>query len=389
MAADPIALLAELVACPSPNPRGTAPTPDRPGEEPLLQWLERFFQPLGGIAHRQEVFPGRCNLLVHFPSRKAGPALLLTAHADTLPADGMTIPPFEPVLRNGRLYGRGSSDPKGGMAAMIAALADFLTERKQFDRPVAFAATCNEEAGADGARLLAKTYGHSFWGAIVAEPTQLHIVNRHKGALRYRIEVQGVAAHSSEPEKGTSALNAAARLLLDLEGPYRESLSAMPHPLLGAARVSVGILQGGTQVNVVPDRAFLDVDRRTLPGEKEPSVRMELEERIARFAQTADPRLRFAIRLIEQYPPLQTDPTAPVARLMAEACRSAFGSAEFETAAYGTDGGVLSESGIPAVVFGPGSIRQAHTADEWIEVAEVRRAVIAYHSLLDLWTKMP
>jgi len=390
MPADPVSLLAELVARPSPNPRGATPTPDCPGEAPVLEWLESFFRPFGASLIRQAVFPGRWNLLAELPSRHRGPALLLTAHADTVPAEGMTIPPFEPSIRNGRLYGRGSCDPKGGLAAMLAAIADYLAEHGgHFECPVAFAATCNEESGADGARRLAEVYGSTFWGAVVAEPTGLCIVNRHKGALRYRITIQGVAAHSSEPEKGVSALHAAAALLLDIEGPYRNALASRLHPALGFPRVSVGILQGGRQVNVVPDHAILDLDRRTLPGEPEETVRRELEARIAAVAQTADPRIRFSLQLLEQYPPLDLETEAPLSRLLAASCERTLRRAAFEPAHFGTDGGVFSEKGVPSLVFGPGSIRQAHTADEWIAIEEVRLAHKVYKSLLDLWDQMP
>ncbi len=384
MSLDVVHLLAELVACPSTNPRGAPPSAEYPGEAPLLRILELFFKTRGARVIQEEVFPGRCNLLATFDGVDRSRTLLLNAHADNVPQDGMTIPPFTPDIRDGKLYGRGATDPKGGMAAMLAALDRFLAAGRPFPCRVCFAATCNEECGADGAQALMRLHPGEFVAAVVAEPTDLEIVHLHKGALRFTIGASGVAVHSSLPERGVSAIRALCEVTARIEGPYRDSLLLRTHPQLGAPRVSVGVFHGGSQVNVVPDHAELQVDRRTLPGETVDSVQRELEEILVAVQRDADPRLAFSCRLSENYPPLDESPDSGIGRLVAEAARRVLGQARFAVAPFGTDGGVFSSHGLPSLIIGPGSIRQAHTKDEFIDLAQVRQAVDLYETILTL-----
>jgi acetylornithine deacetylase/succinyl-diaminopimelate desuccinylase-like protein len=381
---DVVSLLTDLVACPSTNPHGLPPSANYPGEAPLLRLLEDFFRPRGARVIQEEVLPGRCNLLAFFDGLDRSRTILLTAHADNVPQDGMTIPPFTPDIRDGKLFGRGSADPKGGMAAMLAALDRFLAAGRPFPCGVCFAATCNEESGADGAQALMRLHPKEFTAAIVAEPTDLQIVHLHKGALRFTVEARGVAVHSSLPERGVSAIRALCDVVARIEGPYRAALLRRIHPLAGSPRVSVGVIHGGSQVNVVPDRAEIQVDRRTLPGETTDSVQREFEEILQAVQRESDPRLAFSCRLTENYPPLDESPDSWVGRLIAEASRQVLGKATFAVAPFGTDGGVFSSQGLPSLIIGPGSISQAHTKDEYVELAQVRQAVDLYETILAL-----
>ncbi len=381
---DVVSLLTDLVACASTNPRGKPPSADYPGEAPLLHLLESFFKARGARVIQEEVFPGRCNLLAFFDGIDTSRTLLFNAHADNVPQDGMTIPPFTPEIRDGRLYGRGSADPKGGMAAMLAALDRFRSAGRPFPCQVCFAATCNEENGADGARELMRLHPRAFTAAVVAEPTDLEIVHLHKGAIRFQIEAQGVAAHSSLPENGVSAIRALCEVTARIEGPYRSELLRRTHPLAGSPRVSVGVFHGGAQVNVVPGRAELQVDRRTLPGETAASVQQELEEILEAVRREGDPRLTFTCQLTEHYPPLDEATDSWLGHLLAEASHRVLGHATFAVAPFGTDGGVFSSQGLPSLIVGPGSIRQAHTQDEYVDLAQVRRAVDLYETILML-----
>jgi acetylornithine deacetylase/succinyl-diaminopimelate desuccinylase-like protein len=384
MPLDVVQLLSELVACPSTNPRGAPPSAAYPGEGPLLRILEAFFKARGAHVIQEEVLPGRCNLLAYFDGIDRSRTLLLNAHADNVPQDGMTIPPFVPDIRDGRLYGRGSVDPKGGMAAMLAALDRFLSAGRAFPCRVCFAATCNEESGADGAQALMRLHPKEFFAAVVAEPSDLEIVHLHKGAIRFNIEARGVAVHSSLPERGVSAIRALCEAVARIEGPYRDALLRRNHSLAGAPRVSVGVIQGGSQVNVVPDRAELQVDRRTLPGETPESVQRELEEILQAVQRGSDPRLVFACRLTEHYPPLDESPDSWLGRLMVGASTRVLGRAAFAVAPYGSDAGVFSSQGLPSLILGPGSISQAHTKDEYVDLTQVRQAVDLYETMLAL-----
>jgi acetylornithine deacetylase/succinyl-diaminopimelate desuccinylase-like protein len=384
MALDPIAVLASLVACPSPNPRREAPSAAYPGEADLLRLLETILTGLGARVRIEEVLPGRGNLLATFPGLDTSRTLLLAAHADTVPQDGMTIPPFTPEIRNGRLYGRGACDTKGGMAAILAALSRWTESRRPFPVNVCFAATCNEEFGAHGAKALLRDHPGEFTAAVAAEPTGLEIVHVHKGALRFAIEAAGLPAHSSTPERGASAVLAMTAVIRRIEGDYRRELAGRTHPLLDAPRVSVGLIQGGTQVNIVPDRCLIEVDRRTIPGETAASVLAEFEALLAAARRETDPRVTFTCRPTEEYPPLHQPADSPIARLAAEACRTVLGKAVFAAAPYATDAGVFGSLGLPSLVLGPGSLAQAHTQDEYVEVAAVRQATDVFESLIGL-----
>jgi acetylornithine deacetylase len=384
VALDPIVFLAELVACPSPNPRREPPSADYPGEAGVVRILERTLKAMGAHVRIEEVLPGRSNLLATFPGQDPSRTLLMAAHADTVPQDGMSIPPFTPTIRDGRLYGRGACDTKGGMAAMVAALSRWTESGRPFPVTLCFAATCNEEFGAHGSKALLQAHPGEFTAAIVAEPTGLEIVHVHKGALRFSIEAAGLPAHSSLPERGASALLAMTRVIQRIEGPYRRELAERTHPLVDAPRVSVGLIQGGTQVNIVPDRCVIEVDRRTIPGETAEAVAAEFDSLLHAVRAETDPRVTFTCRPTEEYPPLQEPADSPLARLAAEACRHVLGKAVFSPAPYATDAGVFSSRGLPALVLGPGSLAQAHTQDEFIEVAAVRQAADVFETLIGL-----
>ena len=203
-------LLSDLVAIPSVNPMGRALTGPEFLEGRVSDYLESWFRTLGVDVERQVVSPGRDNLIARYESPKGRRTLLFDAHQDTVPTDGMTIDPFAPELKGGRLHGRGACDIKGGMAAMLTAFARLVRERPGDSASVIMACTVDEEFTHTGSSRLADGH-HGADLAIVAEPTMLNIVDRHKGAVRWKIRTQGVACHSSTPELGENAIYAMAR----------------------------------------------------------------------------------------------------------------------------------------------------------------------------------
>lgn len=359
-------LLAELVACPSINPKGVAPTGPPYGEAGMVELLAKLLRGWGGQVQIVETAPGRPNVLACFPGKNPKRSLLLDAHTDVVAVDGMIIPPFKPTIRDGKLYGRGASDTKGPMAAMLLGLKRILDEDGQPPVTVWFAGTCNEELGATGAAALMAS-GFRADMAVVAEPTSFKIVYTHKGALRAVLETAGIAAHSSMPHLGINAIYKMLPVITRLE----KMTYTVTHPKLGAPTLSVGTITGGSQVNIVPASCRIEVDRRLLPGETR-------EEIVRQFIGSDD----VTCTVTEFYPPFEESLDSPVIRLVADASRRLLGYAEFIAPPYATNAGAYKAAGIPSVIFGPGNLAQAHTKDEYIELALVDQAVAVFAEII-------
>ena len=371
--ANVIDLLARLVAVDSVNPAYGGP-----GEAGVATVVSDFLHGAGLETFTQRVHPGRDNVVAVLPGRDRSRRVVLEAHMDTVSAAGMSVPPFEPVVRDGRLHGRGACDTKAGLAAMMQAVADLREAGTVPPCDVWMAAVVDEEHTFTGVlALVADLVAH---GAVVAEPTSLRIVTATKGVLRFRIHVVGRAAHSSRPELGASAISAAARLVLALEDVHA-SLTSATHPLLGHATGSIGTIQGGVQINIVPESCTLAVDRRLLPGESAADVLEDYRRLVAQVTAAGFCRATVESPLLVD-DALETAPSAAVVRAAAAAAES-LGLAPIPVGVpYGSDASKFSRHGIPAIVFGPGSIDLAHAADEWVPVAEVESAVRFYRELL-------
>jgi acetylornithine deacetylase/succinyl-diaminopimelate desuccinylase-like protein len=371
-------LLSALVAIPSVNPMGRSLAGPEYLETRLASYLEDWFRELGVRCERQPVAPGRDNLLAWYEAPDARRLILYDVHQDTVPTDGMTIPPFVPEIVQGRLSGRGACDVKGSMAAMLAAFARLVRERPRDSASVLLACTVDEEFTHIGSSRLAET-PHGAVLAIVAEPTLLDLVHCHKGALRWKIRTRGVACHSSTPQLGKSAIYRMGRVLEVLEEYATELAASAPDPILGSPTLSVGRIEGGQSVNVVPDWCEIEVDRRLIPGE-DAAAAMEAVRKLVE-AQFGSADCFGMSQPWVHMPPLVSRSTRWIeplsdAILTATGRRPAVGGVPF-----GTDAGPLNEKGTPCVVFGPGDIAQAHTKDEWIELDQVRLASQAYFQI--------
>lgn len=376
---DVIDLLGRLVRIPSVNPMGG------PGDGPihyearLTEFLVEFFRELGVPHEVDEIRPGRANVVARYDAPGARRALLFDVHQDTVPIDGMTIPPFIPTVENGRLRGRGSCDVKGSMAAMLKAFERLVRERPPGSASVILACTVDEEYTHLGASRIADTLKPDL--AIVAEPTRLGIVNAHKGVARWIIRARGVACHSSTPQLGDNAIYRMARVVNVLRERARALETGPIDPILGTATLSVGVIQGGTSVNVVPDACSIEIDRRMLPGETAESAREEVAEALRAEFGDEMAMIEIGDPWIEM-PPLSPRLSEDWVGLTRDAVAEALGTPPpVFGVPYGTDAGPLSEAGIPCLVIGPGDIAQAHTKDEWIEIDQVRAAVDVYFHL--------
>ncbi|MBY0227967.1 MAG: M20/M25/M40 family metallo-hydrolase, partial [Gemmataceae bacterium] len=284
------------------------------------------------------------------------------------------------------LYGRGACDVKGGMASMLTAFARLCRERPARCARVVMACTVDEEFTFLGVQRLVKddltggTPGPV--AAVVAEPTCLDIVDAHKGVARWAITTAGRACHSSRPDKGVNAVYRMGRLLPPIEDYCRHLSSEAAHPRLGPKTLSVGTIAGGASVNVVPDGCRIDLDRRLLPGEDPLDAPKQLEawlrERVPGTPFDSGKPYLFC-------PALPNDRSATITAALGQAIDAVRGKHAVHAVPYGTDASSFALAGVPAVVFGPGDIDQAHTCDEWIETAQLDAAADIYFRLALSW----
>lgn len=358
-------LLGELVALPSVNPAFLPEGHRDAGEARVAEFLGVTAARAGLDVDFQEVAQGRSNVTARMaPAGKIKQRILLAPHMDTVAPSSEDQ--FLPRVARGRLYGRGACDTKGSIAAMLTALSVLARiRRRPAGTEIIFAGLVDEENSQAGSRALAAG-GLQADLAIVGEPTRLRIVTAHKGSVWLRFETRGKAAHGSCPDLGKNAIHEMARVVDWLETDYARQLRRRRHPLLGCATISVGSIRGGTQPNIVPAGCVASADRRTLPGESEKSVRDELRVLLRRRGLSAaieGQKSSFCL-------PMETDPNLPLVRSLLTLARQSKPSG----VNYFCDASVLARAGIPSVVFGPGDIAQAHTADEWIELKSVDRA---------------
>lgn len=379
---DPVTrLLADLVAIPSVNPMGRLLTGPGYLEGGMTDYLVRWFHGIGVPVERQPISPGRENVIARFDSPGATRTVLFDAHQDTVPVEGMTIEPFTPVVDGGRMYGRGVCDIKGGMAAMLTAFARLVQERPAGAASVVMACTVDEEFTHTGSSRLAVTpLGASY--AVVAEPTRLQIVNCHKGAVRWKIRTHGVACHSSTPHLGVNAIYRMAPVVSALAEHAAELAASKPHPVLGPPSLSVGRIEGGQSVNVVPDFCEVEIDRRVIPGERPADCITRVEAALRDRLGSLD-GVEFLPPWVKMpaLAPQPVDQSGWVESVGSAVARVTGARPSVTGVPYGTDAGPLSESGLPCLVFGPGDIAQAHTKDEWVELDQVRQAVDVYYEI--------
>jgi acetylornithine deacetylase len=364
-------LLRDLVALPSVNPMGRPLQGPEYYEHRVSAYLEDFCRGLGVPYERQIVAPLRDNIVARCDVPGARQTVLFEAHQDTVPTDNMIIEPFAARVEGGRLYGRGACDIKGGMAAMLAAFARLVRERPRGTCNVVLACTVDEEHTFLGVQRLVRDHGLADM-AVVAEPTQLQVVNAHKGLARWHVFTTGRSCHSSSPEKGENAIYGMGRLLGSIE-EYARSLAALPpDPVLGPRTLSVGRIDGGTSVNTVPDRCRIEVDRRLIPGETPQGA---LDQFRAWLRQRLGDSFPFTCsELTLRAPALAAQGSEELAERLGRAIDAVRGTHRVHSVPYGTDASTIAEAGVPAVVFGPGDIAQAHTCDEWVSLDEVAQA---------------
>ena len=366
-----VSMTRRLVRAPGQNP---------PGEEQATAAVLRQLADEHGLEHTAyDVVEGRPNVTVALPGGD-GPGLMLLGHTDVVPVgDGWTVDPFGGERRDGRVYGRGATDMKGGLAASVAAMSALRRGGVGLGGPVRLDALADEEQTGIGVRDWIRQAAPPLVGCVVAEPTDLQTIIAARGDCYLFVTVEGVAAHSGRPDDGRNAISGAARIVTELEEWHRE-YAAQPHPLIGGPTFNVGLVAGGSGASIVPAECRLEVDRRLMPGERASTVVESVRERLSRLG-LEDRGLSWSISSPMDMPGFETADDDPFVTAVDGALRDGGGPGlplGGWTAAC--DGGfVAADWGVPVVVLGPGSVGgQAHRADESVGVDELVVAARTY-----------
>lgn len=363
-------LAAELIRFNTINPPGQ--------EAACTEHLRRLLSDAGFQCEEVPLADGRPNLIARLGGNGEKPPIAFTGHTDTVPlgAQDWTVPPHEGPIRNGRLWGRGASDMKSGVAAFVVA-ATKIAHRLEGTPGVVLYITAGEETGSEGAFVLARRGMRGEAGAlVVAEPSDNRPFCGHKGALWLKAAARGVTAHGSMPDKGINAVYAAARAVSKLE---TFDFNVARHDVMGAPTLNVGTFHGGLNVNSVPDRAEIGIDLRTLPG-------MRHDRLLDQLGSYLGPDITLESRV--DVPSVWTAPENPWMRTVFEICADVSGKIPaVEAAPYFTDASALTPAlgDVPTVILGPGPTHMAHQTDEWCDCALIEEAAVIYERLIASW----
>ncbi len=370
---DPVELTRTLLSFNTVNPPGN--------ESELARYVADLLGKAGyGISFRSFA-EKRTNVIAVLEGEQQNrPPLCFTGHMDTVPLGNAEwrVDPFSGEQDGDRLYGRGSSDMKGGLAALLVA-ALRLAEQDRRTADIKLVLTAGEENGCQGAAFLAENASDALGdagGLVVCEPTANYPMLGHKGALWLEAEARGEAAHGSMPDQGINAIYKIGRAVTRLEA-YRFNVEA--HPVLGSPTLNVGTVSGGTNVNIVPDRAVIGIDIRTVPGQKVETVREDLAAHLGE-----EVRVSSAMGADSVW----TDPEAPWVAEVYRIMEPLIGETpEVRGVTYFTDASAL-KAGMgdpPTLILGPGEPSQAHKTDEYAHASKIRTAAEAYFRIATAW----
>ncbi len=377
---DALALTEALVAIDSRNPRLV---PNAPGEGACARFLAQVLSGWGFAVSLTDVEPGRPNVLARIGPLGRTP-LVLNGHLDVVGTDGMLHAPFAPYSEGDKLFGRGATDMKGGIAAMCVAAAR-AAARGALASEIIVSAVCDEEFESIGTRALLAD-GLRASAAIVTEPTRMAVCPAHKGFAWIEITLFGRAAHGSRYDVGVDAVRHAGLLLAALDRFEAEVLTTRTHPLLGRPSLHASTIEGGTGWSTYAERCTLRIERRTIPGESAAQAHEEIESICAALAGTV-PSFRAEATLVCAQPPSDLAVDAPLTRVVAAAAGIDGVPAPIEGLSCWTDAALFNAAGISALCFGPGDIARAHSAEEWVERSQIERATSVLEHVCAGWGK--
>lgn len=371
------ATLGDLISINSVNPG----YPGGPGEGRVAEYVGEFFRQNSIPFEYQSVFEGRPNVIAKLEGKPGGPTLIFEAHMDTASELGMSIEPFRPVRKDDLMYGRGSCDTKGGLAAMMHALKAVRDAGLPPRATTVLLAAVDEEHSFRGIVKFVEA-GVKPGGAVVAEPTNLETVVASKGVLRWRAHTRGRAAHTAKPHLGINAITKMAKLILAIEEKLLPGYRLRQHPVLGSPALTVGTIRGGIQVNQVPESCTVEIDRRLLPGETQETVWEELHGLVSGMqAEDADFKVEMEPPMLEDQA-METPVSARVVEVAREVSQMLRGVSTVVGVPYGSDASKLSRAGVPSIILGPGSIDRAHAAVEYVELDQVACAAEMYARII-------
>ncbi|MGB1789197.1 MAG: M20 family metallopeptidase [Limisphaerales bacterium] len=360
-----VKLLRDLIALPSVNNAFLPPGDPHAGEELVADYLKNRARKACLEIETQATNSGRDNLIVRLkPLGQATHRIILAPHMDTVGGDLDKI--FRPTKKCERLHGRGACDTKGSVAVMFHAMEHLAKRHRPANTEIVFIGFVDEECNQTGSRAFSKLKLKANL-ALVGEPTRCRVVTAHKGDLWLRLSTRGKAAHGARPELGRNAVHTMAKCIDTIETEYAQNLGKRRHPVLGHPTINTGIVRGGSQPNIVPDVCEADLDRRTLPGESFTTISREIGEVLKKRG------LKARLTNVKGYtcPAMETDPTLPMVQQLMRTVRQT----KPLGVDYYCDAANIAATGVPAIVWGPGDIAQAHTADEWISIRQIERGM--------------
>ncbi len=362
-------LLFDLVAIDSTNP---GIDPGAVGEAEIAQYITGWLKKAGIEVHLHESIPGRPNVVGIVRGSGGGKSLMLNGHMDTVGINGMQSP-HKPVIRDGRLYGRGSYDMKGGLVACMLAMAE--AARLNLAGDVIFTAVIDEELTGQGTREIARYYQAD--AAIIAEPTELQLVVAHRGFVFLEIETIGIAAHGSRPHLGVDAILKMGKVLTALEALDLHLRAHPSHPLLGSGSLHASFIKGGQEPSTYPAECRLTLERRTIPGETPQTVQAEVETILSELSDQ-DPTFKAVVRQGDSQSPMETPSDAAILPVLQQAASQVLGhELQGSGVSYWTDAATLWGAGIPSLLFGPLGAG-AHAVEEWVDLASVQACAEIY-----------
>ncbi len=376
------ARLKEMIAIPSENPMAGEPRPGHREKELGEYYLEQMNQ-LGMAISSRDAAPGRPNVFGVRHGDSERPSLMLCGHLDTVPTEGY-VDPYSPHEQSGRIYGRGSCDMKAGLACYLEVVRLLQEADVSLKGTLILCGVADEEWQMIGSREIGRN-GPIADQCIIGEPSDLAVCPAHKGQHGLFIRTFGKAVHSSIPEQGENAIERMALVINALSDYNEELASREPHPLCGHGRYSPGVIRGGDLVSAVPDFCELEIDRRLLPGDRAEDVRQDIKRRLEPL-KLDDPGFRYEISDPSWDIPANDLPvSSPVVRSL---LTSAQVLTDIPAQACAFPGSTdAPHLGSPAVVCGPGSLAQAHSLNEYVEIEQLTRATRMYlHTVLDLLT---
>lgn len=372
-----VALAAALIEFDSRNP---SLVPEAPGEARVAQFLAEILDRWGFNVTLSEAAPGRPNL-VATAGNPAGPSLMLNGHLDVVSTEGMAHPPFSPTISNGNMYGRGSADMKGGIAAMCVAAHNAL--QKGLDGHIIIAAVIDEEYGSLGTKALIES-GIRADAAIVTEPTRLAICPAHRGFVWAQALIKGIAAHGSRYDLGVDAITNSTLIIAALHRQYKDKIATKTHPILGRASFHASTIKGGLGLSTYPPSCTVQLERRTIPGEDSDTFLRELQDAYM-AAKLEDPSVEAEFTVIGAQQPSDVSVDSPIVQTVQAALTDANIPVTIEGMPAWTDAALLNAAGIPAICFGPGDITLAHAATEYVPTQEIEDAARVLENIIVRW----